>query len=335
MESAVEIMGLWRLLALITVPGLFGGFVSALFVGLDNAADKEKKNQPEKEAGRDGAQKKRRISIKPSNKPKKLCCFDVLTFGFCFARALVGVAGAFGIVLFAIWLGKISFEQSAENQLVIISLSVLAGVISFRSLPIIGARLEEDFFNRRLLQVERDVEDAADMSVAAIDYSSVISLAETALIRQGLIDVPEAIHQIEEIEDRFPVDRRLHIYLGRLYRKSGDLQKKQTEYNSAITVLRNYIETLSPQMKASRHGSDIDGNIADALYNISCYHVLKAALGQESGAAVADISRWKKEALDALKESVNILPSNKESAKTDPDFDFIRHDEAFKAIVEV
>jgi len=152
-------------------------------------------------------------------------------------------------------------------------------------------------------------------------YSEAISFAQTAL-RKGeekevlLVDCYPAIQRLKAIEAEFPVDRVLHIYLGRLYRRLRD-------YDSAIRALRDFITNLEcdPKLKIAP-GARID--IADANYNVACYHALKAKQKFEEKQSQVEINRLIEEAIGFLRIAIEGNPQNLQAALDDQDFDFIR-----------
>jgi len=99
-------------------------------------------------------------------------------------------------------------------------------------------------------------------------------------------------------DPRWALHRRLHIQLGVLYKKVGDL-------DTAIDILTGFINR-------KKERGEIDIHTADALYNRACYYALQFA---HSG----NLAR-KAMALADLKASLNISPPNREVAKKDDDF---------------
>lgn len=141
------------------------------------------------------------------------------------------------------------------------------------------------------------------------NYSTAIAFADTALCRTSMMDIQPAIDLLSSIEVAFPLDRTLHIYLGRLYRRLGD-------YDHAILILRKFIENINIH---SGSGGDNKVDIADAYYNIACYHALKAVDAQETG-LVDEGRRLVKETLESLGFAIDGHEANREAASEDEDF---------------
>lgn len=216
---------------------------------------------------------------------------------------------------------QITANASVTNQLFLFSLSTTAGIFSYRLLPSIGSKLEKQFIEQKMVQTEQKVINIA------VDYTSAISHAETALIREGYHDAPQAIERLEAIKHLFPTNRTLYIYLGRLYRKMKN-------YDKAIISLREFIENLEQKRikigDKGFHQYEIDRS--DAYFNIACYHILKA---EENMSKITqdEVNRLKNETIEALKISIKIWAQNKEYAKNDPDFRFIKEDKEYQHLI--
>jgi tetratricopeptide (TPR) repeat protein len=289
------LIALTELLLYISVAGLFGGLVSGV---LDN------------------------FKIPNHTSFTNQLCYKC-SFKYFVGRALIGVAGAFGAIFLGISLGQVAIEDNVKNIVFIISMSMIAGTISYRLLPKIGTKLEEKLLVDKIAQTEKKADDALKSSHDAINYTSAIAHAETALSRVSRNDTPQAIERLESIREGFPIDRTLHIYLARLYRKLGD-------YDKAILILREFISNLDKGGRVPHSRYIVDR--ADAYFNIACYHALKAKENSSRDISVAELSRLKREALESLSSSVNDWSRNKEYARTDEDFDFIRSEEEFSII---
>lgn len=111
-----------------------------------------------------------------------------------------------------------------------------------------------------------------------------------------------------ELEDRRayePLSRSVYITLGRLYKRTGQLQR-------AIDVLTEFIENKE------RIGQSDEG-LGIALYNRACYLALKTAeVCSEEATALTD------QALGDLRKAVELAPRLATVAPSDADFQLIR-----------
>lgn len=240
------------------------------------------------------------------------------------SRTLIGIAGAFGIVLIGFGFGKIVPEKSVMNEIFLISFSIIGGTISYRALPSINDKITKELqlqmseTNTKVSNVYKAVEDEKL-------YSSSIACATNALHTKTKADVDVAVGRLEEIKKNNPTDRSAHIYLGRLYR----LCKK---YDEAIIVLRKFIDNIEAEKSSGKLNPHYISDKADALYNIACYHVLKARKHSENKMNDQE-ERLIGEAVEALKESIRLLPTNKDAAIVDSDFDFIKDHDSFQSLI--
>ena len=291
----IQLLTIEELLLIVIISGFFGGFVSAIF-----------------------------YCFKENCIKKPFLVTWEKRFYFFTGKSIIGIAGSVGVVLLGYWIGKVSTEATALNKLQLISFCTIGGTISYRILPRIGGMLENQLLKKQINELEEKTENALEKSKKAIDYSSAISFAQTALSRKTNIDVQLSIDQLEAIISDFPTERRLNIYLGRLYRKIGD-------YNKGIVVLRNFIENLDKETKSPHYKIDR----ADSYYNIACYHSLKAQKEENEGREPNEVMRLKNEALECLKNAVENNPSTVESAPTDEDFSAIKNEPSFSQILRL
>lgn len=66
-------------------------------------------------------------------------------------------------------------------------------------------------------------------------------------------------------------------------------------------------------------------DLADAYYNVACYHVLK----YKDEASESEKERYKKEIIKALKKSFYLNPDNIKYSKDDKDLDVVRNLEEY------
>lgn len=118
----------------------------------------------------------------------------------------------------------------------------------------------------------------------------------------------EAVRVFNRLLSEQPKNRTFSILLGRMLRKDKN-------YDQAIQVLSNFA-------KAIEKDPDRKNDLADTLYNISCYKVLKA-LDQFSPDTVGYSSSLS-DGIDILKQSIELKPDNRKDAEKDEDFEGIR-----------
>lgn len=309
----VKEIALTKLLWFIVIPGFVGGIISALFDFLN--------------------------IIGPINSNSGVDCKRCALFTagqenffqqleIFFYRAIIGIGGAFGVIFVGLWVGKVTIENSIQNQILLISLCMVAGIVSYKILPVIGTKLEEHLLEKKISESNQKSSSAVEKSLGAINYAEALQFARTALSKKdnNSPDILLAIQRLEKIEPSFPTNRPLHMFLGRLYRKL-------TQYDKGIEVLRKYIENK----KAAASSEDENQNkndIADALYNISCYHILKAE-GQVAHIHPDERERLISEAISELTNSIELNSYNRAEASKDDDFKHIKKDARFKKIFEV
>lgn len=236
-----------------------------------------------------------------------------LILGGLLLQAVVGMCGAFAVIfVFACtrW-----FEQDGghAHALWLITLSVVAGYGSRRFMPIVSQKLE-----RQMEDLERKLEHGQRVeSKKNADRDWVREMAEKALAVFGAsanptaTEIGERIKDMKKVLERFPLERVAAIVAGRLLRKVSRL-------NEAIQLQSEFIEK-------KRSAKQLDRDFADVLYNRACYRcILWAANPTES---------LLRAGLDDLKESVNTLPSNAQSAAEDDDFSAWRSNKEFQSLV--
>lgn len=286
-------LSLLTMLLLISIPGAFGGFTAGLF---------------------------------DINKAKsKNAAFCSLT-----CRTLIGVAGAFGVILVGFWVGKIDTKPDVLNQLFLISFSLIGGTISYRVLPKIGSKLEEQLqlqMDETKDKVQEVVENTNTKLIEAKAYSAAMASADGALATEKTADLKLAIEMMLTVKPSNRFDRTLHVKIGRCYRKLK-------QYNDAIVVLSKFITALKKEKASGVVLPHCEQNIADAYFNIACYYTLKAEEVSETLDNDEDMQRLVNKAIESLKISIDIIPDNRAVAIGDKDFDFIRNNKQFKKVVE-
>lgn len=292
---------LWKLVLLIAGSGAFGGLVSAIIV-----------------------KDRHHIACFDGEKTKARPFQDDICFFL--GRILMGVAGGMAITCFGIWAKFLDTIVDKGDLLFLSGLCVLVGAFSDRLLAGMASRLEEQMgiLAQKTGAAQNTAQTAAKvaetMSAATMDYAAGITAADSALRGENMADAKQAIELLLKLESTFPKDRTLHILLGRLYRKIGDLR-------DAILILRTFIKNLHLDSATPIGGSIPDCGVA--YYNIACYHALWA--DKETG---DEKNRLEKEALESLEIAIEKLDACRKYAQGDSDFDGIRNNPRFKKLIE-
>jgi tetratricopeptide (TPR) repeat protein len=305
------------LLLLIIVSGGFGGYVAAVFENLI-ASQKDKANGG--------------VGVTTSSEHVHAC--NKCNSWYFICRGLIGIAGAFGVVLIGGWLTKVKLDLTVDNAISLVGLCVVAGCVSYELLPIIGHKLRkqmdalENAQTGQAIQIENlkkqgiEIETEWMKKMRDIDeqrkkYTDAITLAEIVLEnpehQQSLSDAYSAISKMEMFRESSKFQRVYNIYLGRLYRRVGN-------WDSAIIVLRDYIDNLDNNQLAANIVEDTKAiDKAAALYNISCYHILKADMDKHTE---EEVNKLFEEALNEFKASLKLDPSSWECAEREDEHDF-------------
>jgi tetratricopeptide (TPR) repeat protein len=233
---------------------------------------------------------------------------------YLMTSVIVGCGGAFGVQFVLIMLKSFSANQEPVNELLLFSVSIVAGISARHLIPRITERLEEQLFK---VQKEAEAAAVAARGATQVAKDAQVASAEFARFTANLrpeateSEVSESIAKLEELlrssdkEAPTSMERTQTIWLGRLYRRRSD-------YNKAIEWLDRFLNR-----KIARQQRDKD--FADVLYNKACYLSLQGKLD---------------DALSCLRDSLSIDPGNKSDARTDRDFDPIRSDASKKPILD-
>jgi tetratricopeptide (TPR) repeat protein len=200
------------------------------------------------------------------------------------------------------------------------AVSVAAGFGCKRFLPTISDHLRE-----QLSRVQEDAEHAkrearearhqANAAREAAAENETISGALAALQKRPH-DQQELYNFTQDLSDRFQKkksnpSRKLTMVLGRLYRHQNQLQ-------SALDTLEEFL-TVNKTRK--------NGDYSDVLYNKACYCALTYGKTQNDDLRL--------QSLECLKESIQLAPGNRMTAKEDDDFIALRDDADFaKAVAD-
>ena len=134
--------------------------------------------------------------------------------------------------------------------------------------------------------------------------------------------IEQLIRSLSSRRKAFPLDRRLHIVLGRLYR-----------YRLPDGDLTSALQTLNEFIQAKKQAGQRDRHLADALFNAACYYSLQ--LGSASGGANREtLDRIEKLGIDAIAESISINPENINDFGVDDDLKSLRETESGKKLLE-
>lgn len=250
-------------------------------------------------------------------------------FGYFTARGIIGIAGAFVAVVAAFWVDKLYVEAIPQNYMHLMGICTLGGLASFHILPKVDKLVDKELMNH-LNHVETKADTADDKAEKAIstiqhamDFASAMTFAQAAIAKKDNLDIIPAIDQLSALTKYFPNQRRLHIVLGCLHRRNGDLK-------TAIITLRNFLESLE-----TNKGIDVHYEVdrADAHYNIACYHALLYENAMKDNWPKDEQERLKKETYEALKIAVNGNSLNISVATDDKDLKSVKTFDEFKALL--
>lgn len=288
--TAPETLHYWNGLEIVIIAGGLGGIVSALGALIEGG----------KENG------------------EYVAAHGVSVLFFIFGRWAVGVGGAAAVILAALSVNKFT-GASDIDLLALTTLCFVAGSIGYRLLPMVAAQLEKRLgeVEKKTEQVEKKAQQVEMMAEqadqAARQGSGQAAVTNSVMTALQVLDrkeelsavVDQTIHQLEALSQQFPQERARHIVLARLY------AEKRQDYDGAIAVLRRFLKA---------RGAQKDKDVADAEFNIACYISLK--LAKET----IDTKRTEleREGVEALSESLRIIPGNLNDAKTDPDLTALR-----------
>ena len=241
------------------------------------------------------------------------------------ASIVVGIGGALAILLAVLIVGRQEDISKPYDLLTLATLTFVAGTIGHRLLPMVAANLENRIADAER-KAERAVRKAKQVEKTTESIGNRAELNREVLTALQLLDRTEALPTIVEdtvgaltkMSTAFPLDRPLHIVLGRV------LAEKNGRRLEAIQVLKKFIER-----KTIGNGKE-DDDVAAAWFNIACYEALEM-----KGATEPLKARRRENALKALAESLRIQPSNAKDAAEDPDLDGLRELPQFKKLMAV
>lgn len=259
-----------------------------------------------------------------------------------YESAVLGMVTFASLVFLALWTDKIPIQADTRHELTFMCFCVLGGTL-YPLLTRITDRAYDRLFDQRLSNVERSSDRAEKNAARSVEYTQWISAGEEALRSGRPADLRAAKTGLEGIRQQFRRNRRLHVYLGRIYRALAmreeiPIAKKDRMLDRAILTLRLFIEDVdafagvpSVKVRSKAQIEEDRHDKADALFNIACYHALKAKI-----LASVDPDKSRKlveETYEILEESFRIDESTRHPAKNrqyadgDEDFDFVKGDE--------
>jgi hypothetical protein len=218
--------------------------------------------------------------------------------------SLIGSAAALAFQSILIGVGKFRSSTQIEDIMFILATSVVAGYVAREMLPMITSQVEK--LTSKLEGVDKKVEhvskklEGVGKKVEHVEDG----LSETSLLTSAVRN------ELESYLKSHPTDRRAATILARTCRAHKDL-------GGAIAVLDVFL-------KAKADLQQFDKDYADALYNRACYNVLLSERTRDA--------KYKDQAYEDLKKSIEISPPNKANAQSDEDFRPLWQEEGFKAL---
>ncbi len=233
----------------------------------------------------------------------------VAFLGYIVIKILFGIGGGIVLIFALIWIGKFKTDDMIQNILFLSSLCIIAGFSGERVITILARRLE-----RELEKTKEDIRETKQKFEEEITYERAITMAVNALATGNINERKMVIEEILPLKRKLLIDRKLHIFLGRLYRKIN-------KYDEAIKVLSDFIS------EKEKVGEGTDRDVADILFNKACYYVLKAENLPE-----IEKEEIKNLAYNDLEKSFAYHPPNRGEAKSDPDFQGIWDENRFREL---
>ena len=250
---------------------------------------------------------------------------------FFLARGFMGLGGAAAVVMVLIMVGKYTDTPWQTSQwLFLIFLAFVSGFAGHRFLPGVAAKLEGQIqdLGKRTEDIGKDAEEIGKRTKEIGKRTEELQeeLQRELAVAMGLLNLERAkvlpleidqdIKRLETASAKFPLSREVHIVLGRMYRW------KRSSYKKAIEVLSEFLRNKEDA------GQGGDKDAADALFNRACYYSMGSADVQPSEAAES-----RHLAFEDLGRSLRLSPENAKDANADPDFDPLRGDPRFQALL--
>jgi len=226
---------------------------------------------------------------------------------FCFAHLFTGMGGAWAVLLATLWGKRASTAATLDEELQLIACSIVAGYAGNRLLPLVADQLTK--------QLLKDAERNTAKNARLAARSELTSEVYTYLDLSG----SQSDHQTAKYQGRLkgelkkhPENRKAAILLARIY---AELQKSP---QGAIDVLQAFITAKTST------GKKADADVADSYWNIANYY---EELFRQSGGSKRE---YRDAAIDAVEQSIRIIPGYLQNLKADDDFSDFRNDPAAK-----
>ena len=302
-----DIIKLGYIACIVLAGGSLGGLISAIFLADYHHISKNNEDPEEEEKG---------------------CRCTVL---FCIGRIIIGIGAAFSIFFAGLWINALKTDLIVDNIFIIFGVCIVSGVFGMRLLKRLGAQLEARVGDiEKASKQAKETAKKVEMKMEHIgDYVDLLNNGRTALgtdddqSPQANADRDRAIEGLRKLIKIYPRERALFLLIGCLHRK-------KTEYDKAILILREFADNLRQASPVNKMLGHVRSDYADAYYNIACYHALKFMRETDP----MEQKRLKNEVIENLRESIELLPSNKGYALSDPDFDCMKGDADFRKLLD-
>ena len=100
-------LGLFEAILIISLPGMVGGFISAVLTSVEISLRRPR-------VDKDG-----KINLESETSPVSSEIHK--NKYFYIGRSIIGLGGAFGVIMVGLWLGKVTFEDSVANIILLTS----------------------------------------------------------------------------------------------------------------------------------------------------------------------------------------------------------------------
>ncbi|MFL6544306.1 MAG: hypothetical protein ACJ8LM_03890 [Candidatus Udaeobacter sp.] len=224
-------------------------------------------------------------------------------------------------------------QKQARINFSLIALGILSGFAGATLLESLSKQLKKALLTpEQEKRLGKEVANSSPVREAIHEqFFQVVDIAEGLSQAGAALNAPvgnaatlpgceAAIRTLQAAFNAFPHIRILAIYLGRLHRKIAEITSNDAEFDEAIRVLANSLQ--SRRDANIKKGKDD----ADILYNRSCYRTI---LGTRRLAQKDELfdSAWQD-----LKESVAVSPPNLDEALKDDDLAPLREVQDFESL---